>query len=264
MQTSFVASADAVMSLVETIRNLPRSGQPDLYIDLEGIKLSRYGSISIVTVYVQSKRHVYLVDVHTLGAAAFDTAAADGTTLRTILQSPHIVKAFFDVRNDSDALHAHFGIKLQGIEDVQLMENASRSAGRRRYLHGLERCIESDSGASQPEKQAWKAAKLKGQKIFDPSKGGSYKAFNIRPMNADLETYCVNDVVFLPVLRKEYLARLDHTWRFKVAREATNRVIESQSPGYDPHGASKSLGPWEKPLPDYADLFIDNFNDHWL
>ncbi|MBE3049508.1 hypothetical protein IMZ48_44815 [Candidatus Bathyarchaeota archaeon] len=113
-----MASTETVVSLVETIRDLPQSGQPALYIDLEGISLSRHGSISIVTAYVLPKQHAYLVDVRTLGAAVFDTAAADGITFRTILKSPHINKVFFDVRNDSDALYAHFSIKLHGIEDV--------------------------------------------------------------------------------------------------------------------------------------------------
>ena len=247
MSSSFVASTSAVVSLVETIRDLPPSGQPALYIDLEGIRLSRNGSISIVTVYVLPRQHVYLVDVHALGTAAFDTAAADSTTFRTILESPRITKVFFDVRNDSDALHAHFGIKLQGIEDVQLMENASRPAGRRRFLNGLDRCIDRDSDATLSQKRAWKAAKEKGLTMFHPEKGGSYEAFNARPLGEALETYCVNDVLFMPVLRGKYLPRLDRTLRAKVTEEAGKRVLESQAPSYEPHGKSKSFGPWEKP-----------------
>lgn len=247
MSSSFVASTGAVVSLVETIRDLPPSGQPALYIDLEGISLSPHGSISIVTVYVLPRQHIYLVDVHALGAGAFDTAAADGTTFMTILESPNITKVFFDVRNDSDALHAHFGIKLRSIEDAQLMENASRPAGRRRFVNGLDRCIDRDSGATPPQKRTWQATKEKGFTIFHPSKGGSYEAFNARPLNADLETYCVNDVLFLPVLRRKYLPRLNRTWRAKVAEEAVKRVLESQAPSYEPQGESKRFGLWEKP-----------------
>ena len=247
MSSSFVASTDTVVSLVETIRDLSPNGQPALYIDLEGISLSRHGSVSIVTVYIHPKSHVYLVDVHTLGAAAFDTAASDGTTLRSILESPNTTKVFFDVRNDSDALHAHFGIRLQGIEDVQLMENASRPAGQRRFLNGLDRCIERDSAATLLQTRAWKAAKEKGLTIFHPSRGGSYEAFNARPLDADLQTYCVNDVLFLPVLRGIYLPRLDRARRAMVSEHAVKRVLESQSPYYEPQGDSKKFGPWEKP-----------------
>ncbi|MBE3049509.1 hypothetical protein IMZ48_44820 [Candidatus Bathyarchaeota archaeon] len=123
------------------------------------------------------------------------------------------------------------------------MENASRQAGRRRFLNRLNRCIERDSGATLPQNRAWQAAKEKGLTIFHPSKGGSYEAFNARPLNADLETYCVNDVLFLPVLRENYLPRLNRTWRAKVAEEAVKRVLESQAPSYKPQGESKRFGP---------------------
>ena len=208
---------------------------------------SLHGSISIVTVYVLPRQHVYLVDVHALGAAAFDTAASDGPTFRAILESPDVTKVFFDVRNDSDALHAHFGIRLRGVEDVQLMENASRPAGRRRFVNGLDRCIERDSGATPAQRQVWQAAKARGLRLFHPSRGGSYEAFNERPLSADLETYCVNDVLFLPVLRTRYLPRLASSWRAKVAEETARRVLESQGPSYVPQAESKKFGPWEKP-----------------
>lgn len=48
-------------------------------------------------------------------------------SLQSILESPKTPKVFFDVRTDSDALFAQFGIKLAGIIDLQLMELASRS-----------------------------------------------------------------------------------------------------------------------------------------
>ena len=48
-------------------------------------------------------------------------------SLKAILESPKTPKVFFDVRMDSDALYALFGVKLAGIIDLQLMEVASGS-----------------------------------------------------------------------------------------------------------------------------------------
>lgn len=57
---------------------------------------------------------------------AFSATNIYNTSLKRVLESPTIPKVFFDVRNDSDALHNHFGINLDCIQDVQLMENATR------------------------------------------------------------------------------------------------------------------------------------------
>ncbi len=90
------------------------SAKPILYLDLEGINLCRNGSISILQVYQCRENHVYLIDVHT--PATFSTEAPNGvTTFKHVLENPSILKAFFDVRNDSDALYNLFGAYLQGV-----------------------------------------------------------------------------------------------------------------------------------------------------
>jgi exonuclease 3'-5' domain-containing protein 1 len=90
---------------------------PTMYIDLEGIDLCREGSLSILTLLIDTgipTSRVYLVDVHILGAKAFNTAGVKQKALKGILQDENIPTGFFDVRNDSDALFAHFGVALQG------------------------------------------------------------------------------------------------------------------------------------------------------
>ena len=50
---------------------------PVMYIDLEGVNLSREGSLSILTLLIDTRiptRRVCLFDVHSLGAKAFNTA----------------------------------------------------------------------------------------------------------------------------------------------------------------------------------------------
>ncbi|KAK3201145.1 hypothetical protein GRF29_213g1219701 [Pseudopithomyces chartarum] len=243
---TLVNEQSSVSSLVEVLQTLPENC-PYLYVDLEGIRLSRYGSVSIITIYVQPMDSVYLVDVYKLQTSAFTTPAADGTTLKSILESPTIIKVFFDLRNDSDALYHHFGVRLNGVEDVQLMENAGRPAFQRRYVNGLDKCITKDAPISHTEKQTWKSAKEKGLALFHPTKGGTYEVFDERPLKEDIERYCIIDVQFLPALRNLYWGRLDSTWKKKVIEETTKRVLSSQKADYEPHSNNKKFGPWEGP-----------------
>lgn len=208
--------------------------------------LCREGSISLLVVLVFPKNHVYLIDVHNLQASAFTTAGKEGKTLKSILESATISKVSVDIRNDSDALYSHFGIALQGIQDIQLMENASRSGhiSGKRHLHSLAKCIETDAPLNPHKKHLWIAAKTRGTRLFDPTRGGSYQVFIIRPLREDIREYCMQDVQFLPHLRGVYWARLDQAWKRKVEKETHVRVLLSQSATYEPHGADKALGSW--------------------
>ncbi|KAK5683856.1 hypothetical protein LTS10_003719 [Elasticomyces elasticus] len=183
----------AVVNTTKEIANLadwlvsrhtpPVPSTPTMYIDLEGVQLSRDGTLSILTLLVDegtAEKQVYLIDIHSLGAKAFDTAGTKQKTMKDILQDDAIPKVFFDIRNDSDALFAHFGVKMAGVEDVQLMENATRTTTKqRRLVSGLAKCIEQNvHGASTV---SWKLAKEKGEKLFKAEHGGSYEVFNQRP-----------------------------------------------------------------------------------
>ncbi|KGQ05679.1 hypothetical protein BBAD15_g9057 [Beauveria bassiana D1-5] len=120
----------ALSSVVETLLRLP-TYPPSIYIDLEGEKLSRHGTISIKQVYVLPSKRTHLIDIHILREKAFKVCGSSGQTLKTILESCDIPKVFFDVRNDSDALYKHYKISLAGIQDLQLMELATRRTGRK-------------------------------------------------------------------------------------------------------------------------------------
>jgi len=135
-----------VAFLVEALAKLPTS-PPSLYLDLEGVALSRHGSVSILQLHVSPKDRTFLIDIHSLGETAFSTTGTSGQTLKGILESDTIPKVFFDVRNDSDALFSHYGIKLVCVHDLQLMELATRSFSRR-CVNGLTKCIERDINLS--------------------------------------------------------------------------------------------------------------------
>ena len=151
---------DTAPALQAFIAGLPEftNGQPGLYVDLEGNDLSRNGTLSLVTILVEPRHTVHLIDVKTLGAAAFTISDPNGKSIQQILESKDVTKVFFDIRNDSDALFSLFGICVAGIEDVQLMEVASRTSSKR-LLNGLAKCIERDAPINFADKREWRATK---------------------------------------------------------------------------------------------------------
>lgn len=130
---------------------------------------------------------------------------------------------FFDVRNDSDALYSLFQVKLAGVQDLQLMELATRTFSRR-YVNGLARCIEKSAVMSPRETFDWKHAKDKGLNLFDPAQGGRYEIFNIRPLPEDMIQYCLQDVHILPKLWQNYNQKLTPRWRQKIDKAVEDRL----------------------------------------
>ncbi|KAL4924850.1 uncharacterized protein BDV17DRAFT_295084 [Aspergillus undulatus] len=145
-----IETATGVAEMVNDLENLPND-RPSLYVDLEGIDLCRHGSISIMQIYHLPQKKVYLLDVHKLNKMAFLAPGlkACTTTLKSVLENPSIQKLFFDVRNDSDALYAHFGVHPSG---------GLRQRPRK--------CIDRDAGLSFDERIKSHAIKEKGRKLF--------------------------------------------------------------------------------------------------
>ena len=280
--TVFVDSAQPLEQfLQELITRVENPYLTTLYIDLEGVNLSRDGTVSIVTLLINDNGpdpdRVYLIDIHTLGSSAFTTPvghSAPGTgqpkTLKYILESPITRKVFFDVRNDSDALFSHYGIKMQGVIDLQLMENASRpgNARQRKFLNGLAKCIKEHSRLSKKQKKKWEKTKEEGRRLFDPNRGGRYEVFNERPLSEEIHNYCQQDVQFMPGLYDIYSTRLrtsfapNGNWYSRIGSETEKRLKDSMSENYEPHGRNKTLAPvWETIRT--MDEEYDNEFQHW-
>ena len=251
MDITVVDSQSSVALLVDALQNLPIN-PPSLYLDLEGIKLSRNGTISIMQIFVQPTNKVYLLDILVLGEKAFNTPGQHGTDLRAILQSETIPKAFFDIRNDADALFAHFGVSMEGVVDVQLMEVASRPSSKR-FLAGLGKCIEQDAQLGGEAIKKWKAIKQKGLSLFSPERGGSYEIFNTRPLVEDITAYCAQDVIYLPLLWERYSKNINGAWATKVEEATRARLKMSKDASYDPHSKDKAFSPW--PPLSYGEMF---------
>lgn len=241
--TKFVDSLSTLQELLDSLKVIPDSSPP-LFIDLEGVNLGRNGSISILSLYAVHKGIIYLVDVHTLEEAAFSSPQpGQDTSLRAILESPSIKKVLFDVRNDSDALFSHYNISLAGVQDLQLMELATR-IGSKKYVAGLAKCIERHSPMSGLTKAEWKRRKDEVSKLFDPRKGGSYSVFNERPMAPEVRDYCAADVAHLPGLYNYYQRIMTPAWRARVQNATNDRIRLSREPEYDGQASTKVLGPW--------------------
>ncbi|KIX97331.1 uncharacterized protein Z520_06783 [Fonsecaea multimorphosa CBS 102226] len=100
-----------------------------------------------MVVFIPPKSTVYVVELRHLGHLAFCVPGGDGRTLKAILESDAIPKAFFDVRNASAALFAQHQITLGGVHDVQLMELATRQGDfNKRFVVGWDKCIAKDGG----------------------------------------------------------------------------------------------------------------------
>ncbi|KAL8833171.1 MAG: hypothetical protein Q9170_004452, partial [Blastenia crenularia] len=278
IKVDVINTAEQISDLVDWLvfRHAPPvPHSPTMYIDLEGVNLCREGSISILTLMIDTgtpTNRVCLIDVHSLDAKAFNTAGVQSKTIKDILQDDNIPKVFFDVRNDSDALFAQFGVALQGVEDVQLMESATRkTTGARKFLNGLSKCIEQNMLFSPHgfDRASWTAAKKKGERLFKAEYGGSYEVFNQRPIPEEIISYCVGDVVCLPELRVRFWKGA-YSWQHLVDEETKKRVAASQKPGYQPHGRDRAMAPWSenqnKDLDtwNYVSPPCDYFGEDWM
>ncbi|EJT76901.1 hypothetical protein GGTG_06815 [Gaeumannomyces tritici R3-111a-1] len=133
--TTVVASVEKLRVFLSSI-----SHRSTLYLDLEGRNLSRNGTFDILTALVRPTKKTSLIDVHTLADTAFTTANGADRTLKGILGDPDVPKYFWGVRNDADALWSHHRVRLAGVTDVQLLENATRRANKTR-LWGLNMAV---------------------------------------------------------------------------------------------------------------------------
>jgi exonuclease 3'-5' domain-containing protein 1 len=253
MKSELINTSPLLKAFLDGLKDI-EGEPPSLYVDLEGNNLSRLGTLSLVTVLVGPGEKVYLIDVTTLGRDAFDVAGSDGRSLRSILESSEIIKVFFDIRNDSDALYSLYGVHVRGIWDLQLMELASRNF-QKRCVNGLAKCIERDSRIGYEEKAKWRRVKEKGRDLFDPSRGGSYAVFDQRPLSSEMEDYCTQDVAFMPHLCEIYHEKLCDAWWGKIEIETDARIRLSQSPTFNGKGRHMAEAPrgWVSWRPSFVE-----------
>lgn len=129
-----VDSNEGVVGLLSTLaKNIDlassNSRDPALAIDIDGQNLGRDGTISLIQILIIEKHQVFLIDVATLGAAAFSNTAATAQstlTLKSFFEANNVPKLLWDCRGDNDALYSLYGITMDCVFDVQLMDLATR------------------------------------------------------------------------------------------------------------------------------------------
>jgi len=163
----------------EAVRKL--SAATIMALDLEGIKLSRTGSICLLQVY--DGQTVYLFDVWTLKFLTFSSGLA------TILENNKVAKLMFDCRQDSDSLYHQFGVKLEGVIDLQVLEvvyRYHRVGQPPRFVYGLGRAIE-EVNIVMPLR--YKEQRESAKQLFS-----SESTWKERPLHGDIVTYCKEDI----------------------------------------------------------------------
>jgi len=215
-----------------------------LALDLEGVKLSRNGRVSIVQIFADTSNTIWLIDVTTLGRVGFDHKDSHGQSLRAVFQNPNTKKLLFDVRNDADALWNIYGIDLANVYDLQLLDIASRRSRRIpiRIVNGLAKCIEH---YVNPRKE-WKKVKEEGKALFSPVNGGSYAIFEQRPLDARILAYCAQDVALmfqLEAAMKRKMGKKGGGWDERIIVASANRVAESKNSKYEGRSSSRIIAP---------------------
>ncbi|PVH83993.1 hypothetical protein DL98DRAFT_350732, partial [Cadophora sp. DSE1049] len=170
---------------------------PDLFCDLEGFDISRYGTLSTFQVKIASLDHTWILDVTVLGNAAFNTAREEpnGRSFRQVLEDPEIIKVFYDGRNDWDAAYALHGIHMKVVLDLSIMEILIRR-GDRWYRKSLERCLGGLSIMTWKDEALWNYHKQKGKSLCEGPLG--YQIFDVRPLSPVWLRYACNDVEYMP------------------------------------------------------------------
>ena len=243
-----VDSINALLSLLDNLTRLPTDDpRPSLFIDLQGDSIGRNGTISVLTLFVvRPVKTIYLVDIHKLGANAFTTThAGSGVSLQTILESATIPKVIFDVRNDSDALFAHYNISLDGIQDLQLMELATRK-GSKKVVSGLAKCIQVYTHLDKNKKEQWKKRRANQKRNQKMNYESSYEFLHGRPLKPEVIRYCFEGVSLLRGLYRVIDRKLDPASKEKVQSATEGRIEYSKSANYEGRSSRNAFGPWNE------------------
>lgn len=130
------------VDLCLSVCSLLAETQQDVAMDIEGVNLGRDGSICILQVACREplevtiaekqvhKTNIFLFDICVLGKEGFE-----GGGLRHFLQdTTHLLKLFYDLRKDCDALFHIFQTKVCNVFDIQVLAFFRFCLSREQYL----------------------------------------------------------------------------------------------------------------------------------
>ncbi|KAL9107304.1 MAG: hypothetical protein Q9227_007756 [Pyrenula ochraceoflavens] len=244
-----VFTTDTLIEMLDTFADLIEKGQkPILFSDAEGERLGskqfdfsfeseadhgnfKVGMPSFMTtiqLHFADFTKVYIIYVYRLNYSAFHTPGTKGgLTLRAILQDPKIIKVFFDVRQDSRGLWYEYGVTLNKVHDLQLLEHWY-SEPDSRVKKGLDRLVQESPGQiTQQQLEQWRHDKKAGGK-FPGREGGpsDWRDWYRVPLEHPTDVYSAQDVSVLPFLYESYKDAAD----IPEIQEATDqRVNEARA-----------------------------------
>jgi exonuclease 3'-5' domain-containing protein 1 len=221
-----------------------------LFLDVQTINPEQDGSISVISLFVRPIKKVFLIDVLTLGEDVFTTTSLADNTLKLLLESPAVPKILFDVGNASAALFNHYGIRLNGIKDLQIMQLATQyPRAQQAEAASLETCVEEDAQPPARALALWTQVQSTVSQLRDPTKGGSDAVFKERPLRQAILDYHLQNVLILPwlwVLYCDTLCKPNNAfWRSMVFYTVRDRIRESMNPD-SAHRADGSRWGWSR------------------
>jgi hypothetical protein len=186
-----------------------------------------------------------------LGEAAF----SDATGLRSLLEGA-ATKLFWDVRADTAALFAQFGVRIDpgSVIDVQLLATAeaiitSAATTTGKYVFSLPSLggtFDSPSSVlTFAEKQRMKRLREQARKLYVPQCGGAWEAWLARPLSPVLLEYAA-DARFLGRLRAS-LSQFEEQYSSALKAAVQRRIALAQGPSYsnDDHGSAVESEFWD-------------------
>jgi exonuclease 3'-5' domain-containing protein 1 len=147
---------------------------------------------------------VYLIDVAILGYDAF------ARSLKDILEDPGRIKLVFDCRSDADALYHQYGVRLQGVLDVQLLEVASRRAKGYQVLYN------ASLAKTMSRYGLWGAAEVERKASVHKLCGEVPDVWALRPLTQELVEYASADVARLGHLAQLMAFEVGPEWLLRV------------------------------------------------
>ena len=230
-RSSFVDSPASVEQLLNNLSALTKLRQP-LYVDCKFSTLKDEHRISLLILSALPQNHVYIIDVPSLGEATFTVTGTDGQTLRTILESATLPKIFYDVSFKALMLYRQFGIHLQCVEDVQVMNWASFPAlDYFSFLPALCKCVIRDNHMNPSKKREWYANYIAARNLYSPGHGGSPEVFNERPLNEVISANCAQCLEHLPRFRISYWAYIVRLGREQLTIDKMKSKLRSGQRG---------------------------------
>ncbi|KAJ3416249.1 hypothetical protein HDV05_002539 [Chytridiales sp. JEL 0842] len=210
-------------------------------VDLEGDNLSATGKAAFIQVRCKGSSVIYIIDCLELEK---EIASNEPGGLKSILQGP-VTKLFFDVRNDSAALHAQYGIDLNNTLDLQVAEVLHRKASglRARFVSGLKKLLqEGPFFSSAMERRDAVDIKQEGFKLMDrASATASTPIFLERPVSKAILMYSAVDIVYFDKMKEKLYDGLAPGTKVKALNVSKDRVGAWRNPRWDPKSRDNAI-----------------------